>query len=460
MCIQTPPIQPVSPHQAAHLTLPPRTCRVFDECTDIVDADLVLVMDSFDYAALLREVAVFDAINPCGRYSQRVKHVAGFAPIAPAALRPVGDARLANYQTSHQRLHTRDIHMQEAADAVLHPDDIPDPLYRDGRVDSKALRAMVQALRRACRGVLAFLEAASLHADDVPNLSAAIASGVAATDAAPLACPLGRAGGVGHAAHAHRHPVQWRPLWLDDADLAIEQQRLLRTPWKDEQVAHTDASPTPAAGGSPPPVQKVQALYTLDNGVILPLHRVPRRRGYWCDLSNTLYELVGWMRTHEYGSGYMPASTELKETGAHQLAHAIMHHGGTHEVPWVSCMNIFPQGFILSSISFFAYHLAGIMVFYSSLLSLTTDHQRTTQFARLLGLKTHRHASNWWTWQRLRCELKPLLRTVTGDVQRLPSQRELLMLGMAACHSTCQVKCCCFLPVVQSHTTCCLRRAK
>lgn len=35
---------------AARLPLPPRVCRVFDEASDIVDFDLVLVMDQFDYA--------------------------------------------------------------------------------------------------------------------------------------------------------------------------------------------------------------------------------------------------------------------------------------------------------------------------------------------------------------------------------------------------------------------------
>lgn len=53
----------------------------------------------------------------------------------------------------------------------------------------------------------------------------------------------------------------------------------------------------------------------------------------------------------------------------------------------------------------------------------------STQIARLLGLKTHRHASDWWTWERLQSELRPLLKTVAQDVQRLPSQRELVMLG-------------------------------
>lgn len=322
--------------QAAHLTLPPRTCRVFDECTDIVDADLVLVMDAFDYAALLREVSVFDAINPRGRYSQRVKHVGGFAPIAPTALRPV-EATPNNASPDPPR-HTTEACQSapDAADhAVLHPRDIPDPLYGDGRVDPSALRAMVQALRRACRGVLAYLETASRQADDLPDLSSAIASSVAATDAAPLACPV-RLGGHVHphpTGGLHRHPVKWRPLWLDDADLVIEQQRLLRGAY---------GATTAAEKGTPTKRAGEQAVYTLGNngGVIVPLHGLPRRRGYWCELHNVLYELVEWMRAHEYGSGYMPAATELKDTGAHQLAHAIMHHGGTHEVGAVcnTCM--------------------------------------------------------------------------------------------------------------------------
>lgn len=334
------------PIQAAHLSLPPRTCRVFDECTDIVDADLVLVMDSFDYAALLREVAVFDAINPGGRYSQRVKHVAGFAPIAPTALRPVAEhgspeAPGGHPGTQHASPHQRPNEPNhDPNDQVLHPDDIPDPLYGDGRVDNGALRAMVQALRRACRGVLAFLEAANRQADDAPTLGAAIACGIAATDAAPLACVLRRGASSGSRQVAfppHRHPVCWRPLWLDDADLAIEQQRLLRADWHTRHPTTMSTPPKyqPRGQQASPRATKIQAMYTLGTrGVILPVQGVPPRypRGYWGDLNNVLCQLVGWMRAHEYGSGYMPAATELKETGAHQLAHAIMHHGGTHEV--------------------------------------------------------------------------------------------------------------------------------
>lgn len=331
---------------------------MFDECTDIVDADLVLVMDAFDYAALLREVSVFDTIHPTGRYSQRVKHIAGFVPMAPTALRPVSSDAPSAVQAPTANAWTAlaakgqpqcdDEHAAQACavahhDAVLHPADIPDPLYGDGRVDNAALRGMVQALRRACRGVLAFLERASLHADDVPTLSAAIASGVAATDAAPLACTLRRGAAGACAAEqgsVQRHPVKWRPLWLDDADLVIEQQRLLRTQphvgggrGGQGQAHHDDKN---GQRGMRAAAAKQQALYTLGNGVIVPLHGVSRRRGYWCDLTNVLYELVGWMRAYSYGTGYMPASTELKETGAHQLANAIMHHGGTHEV----CMHV------------------------------------------------------------------------------------------------------------------------
>ena len=65
----------------------------FDEVVDIVNFDLVAVMDRFDLEAVLREVAVYDALNPGGCYSARVRRLCDWAPpprvsVASAAASP------------------------------------------------------------------------------------------------------------------------------------------------------------------------------------------------------------------------------------------------------------------------------------------------------------------------------------------------------------------------------------
>lgn len=59
---------------------PGKVAVPFDEVTDIVNFDLVVVMDRFDLEAVLREVAVYDALNPGGCYSARVRRIGDWAP--------------------------------------------------------------------------------------------------------------------------------------------------------------------------------------------------------------------------------------------------------------------------------------------------------------------------------------------------------------------------------------------
>eukprot|EP00879_Flechtneria_rotunda_P006500 GHRR01006832.1.p1 GENE.GHRR01006832.1~~GHRR01006832.1.p1 ORF type:complete len:263 (+),score=136.22 GHRR01006832.1:3-791(+) len=53
---------------------------VFDPANDIVAADLVLVMDKYTAADVLREVSSYDLINPGGHYSARVRLLGSFHP--------------------------------------------------------------------------------------------------------------------------------------------------------------------------------------------------------------------------------------------------------------------------------------------------------------------------------------------------------------------------------------------
>ena len=84
---------------------------------------------------MLREVAVFDTINPGGFYAARVKPLGAYAaaaPVGPGGLPQCGD--------------------------------IADPLYGNsgGADEAERLQAAVAQLRSACRGLLAHL--CQLHA--------------------------------------------------------------------------------------------------------------------------------------------------------------------------------------------------------------------------------------------------------------------------------------------------------
>jgi hypothetical protein len=94
-------------------------------------------------AQVLREVAVFDTINPGGFYAARVKPLGAYAAAAPGA--------------SH------------AAPGGLPPrGDIADPLYGNsgGAGEAARLRAAVAHLRAACAGLLSHLR--QLHSRRAP----------------------------------------------------------------------------------------------------------------------------------------------------------------------------------------------------------------------------------------------------------------------------------------------------
>ena len=69
---------------------PDKVAIPFDEVTDIVNFDLVAVMDRFDLESVLREVSVFDALNPGGCYSARVRRLGDWAPPTRASASTAG----------------------------------------------------------------------------------------------------------------------------------------------------------------------------------------------------------------------------------------------------------------------------------------------------------------------------------------------------------------------------------
>ncbi|GAB4821620.1 hypothetical protein N2152v2_008666 [Parachlorella kessleri] len=103
--------------------------RQFEEAADIVAFDLVIVMDKFTAADVLREVSVFDTINPAGQYSLKVRRLGSFHPQLAGRTEP--DAQ-----------------------------DITDPLYGNAGGDDEetAVAAVAEMIQASCQGLVQHLK--------------------------------------------------------------------------------------------------------------------------------------------------------------------------------------------------------------------------------------------------------------------------------------------------------------
>ncbi len=171
---------------------PDKTAVPFDECVDIVNFDLVVVMDRFDSEALLREVAVFDALNPGGCYCARVRRLGEWAPL-------------------------------RSADARSLRGDIPDPLYGNlgGEAETAAIWAAVRHIRAGCRGLLREMTQLAANAgvlcDDEDEGAADDTQASSAGDTHELhACAAPPTGGAAAALAAAVESSLDCPLWIDE----------------------------------------------------------------------------------------------------------------------------------------------------------------------------------------------------------------------------------------------------
>lgn len=62
------------------LVLPPHAARVSDLGEDVVRFDLLLTFDKFTAADVMREVSVYDTVDPSGRYAPKVRSLTQFHP--------------------------------------------------------------------------------------------------------------------------------------------------------------------------------------------------------------------------------------------------------------------------------------------------------------------------------------------------------------------------------------------
>ena len=120
------------------------TVRVFDERVDIVQNDLVLVFDKYTAADVLREISVFDTIDPGARLSSRVR-------------------RLGEFRST----------TSTAPDAA----DIDDPLYGNfgGAKEAAQVTACADDITDCCSGLVEHLMCLRTAAGGAGQLRAAVA---------------------------------------------------------------------------------------------------------------------------------------------------------------------------------------------------------------------------------------------------------------------------------------------
>ncbi|KAK9814279.1 hypothetical protein WJX72_003320 [[Myrmecia] bisecta] len=248
------------------LQLAPRQARIFDELVDIVNFDLVLVMDHFDFTEVLREVAVFDKINPGGFYSLRVK-------------------LLGTYVSAARSFSALDSPFADS-------NDINDPLYGNAWSERElaALRVTIQHIQAACEGLLEHL--VQLEQRCVAGLPLQVAMAQA------VQCPLLESTDSTGAWPRSQPEAARRPVWRE---------------------------PGPAESGT-----SEFFSIRVNNGQRSIVRRSMGqrvKRGYWKKLENVEKELKAWLKEHKV-KGRMPTQRELRKSGANMLSVAISKHGG------------------------------------------------------------------------------------------------------------------------------------
>lgn len=130
----------------------------FDEASDIAANELVVVMDKYTAADVLREVSVYDTIREGAGYSHRVRRLGEFHP-----------------------------ELSDASGAAAHPDaaDIEDPLYGNlgGEEEAAAVLECARRIQESCEGLAQRL--AELHeaaAAQGGSMRQAVAAAAAALD--------------------------------------------------------------------------------------------------------------------------------------------------------------------------------------------------------------------------------------------------------------------------------------
>lgn len=303
--------------------------RVFDEVNDVVECDMVLTMDRFDFEEVYKEVSVLDAINPGGFYCSRMKLFGDFSLSSPIP--------------------------SESREAV----EVSDPFYGvwDAVETQKNLDETVRLLRIAARGLVHYMQL--LRPKRIYSIS--LQSAVIQS----LRCPVidGSSGGR----LSKLNSSTWKPVWkghgADDGRLftvryiggqrkkivkkkegphengywcSIENVEKELCQWmkenecRDRIPMHKELQGTGnwslsfaiTKHGGPTVFAERLSLPTV--------RKRTKKYGYWSDFNNVKKEIKDWMS--KYGEeGVMPKYGELCKTGHKNLARVISKHGGSRE---------------------------------------------------------------------------------------------------------------------------------
>eukprot|EP00803_Ostreobium_quekettii_P003329 evm.model.scf_547EXC.6 EVM.evm.TU.scf_547EXC.6 scf_547EXC:65618-75162(-) len=307
------------------IELLPHEGKVFNEVTDIVECDLVIVMDRFDHEEVYREVAVLDTINPGGYYCSRIKLLSEFTTACEGNMPEVME--------------------------------INDPLYGNfgGPQEQEELRKTVRLIQFASQGLMNYLMLLQQRCAGSVSLPLAVSQS--------LRCPLmdGTAKG-----RVQRLQSIWKPVWRANGAEAGEfftiqmvrgrkkvvkknmGQRRLRGYWTNasnvEKELREWMDEYDHAGSMPKHRELAETGATaLSSAIVrhggmakfarrLGMDCQPRKsKGYWQDFSNVLSEVEDWIS--EYGTaGVLPTREELRSTGHGTLSNAVAEHGGMEAV--------------------------------------------------------------------------------------------------------------------------------
>eukprot|EP00887_Chlorella_sp_A99_P003002 scaffold9.g3002.t1 len=178
----------------------------FDEASDIAANELVVVMDKYTAADVLREVSVYDTIREGAGYSHRVRRLGKCSPLSVRCLSPSCRCILCPCAPQRKRAvcslnaprppgGAGEFHpeLSDASGAAAHPDaaDIEDPLYGKGCVcgnlggeeEAAAVLECARRIQESCEGLAQRL--AELHeaaAAQGGSMRQAVAAAAAALD--------------------------------------------------------------------------------------------------------------------------------------------------------------------------------------------------------------------------------------------------------------------------------------
>lgn len=376
----------------------------FDNVTDAVRYDLILVMDRFDYQEVLKEISILDTINPGGNYSGRVRTL---GPFGMAARRATPS--------------------QVAID-------ISDPLYdtycESESAQQEALQGIAQELAFACRGLATYLIDLQVRCGGIFTLREALAQSLfcplLAGELPPERDRLGTRGParddnfvVVHETGGRRRVarrasrMKKKGYWKDAANVEKELQQWM-------QVYKLDRLPTQ---------RELRAGYASSLASAIDMHgglaefssrlRVPmasrRPNGYWADFTNLERALKAFLKPVEEPAEAWPLLPSSKEV--QELVGGALRSSSTSKKKKKNTVMLMPSVHELTA--------AGR----ADLLRAIREHGGVLAVAEKLGVRVRRGAG--WDEATLLQELRTV--GAQGNIAvksfPLPSRDQLLTAG-------------------------------